>query len=194
MDISVKDYMSMQPNYPKVADSDKYYLQMTLRLAEAFDRTGLFANIDESTRRNVVLAVIGYYQDVVSDCGIWRSFITIHKQVYGSPLPFYNPDDNYCESEMSWLESSTALLCLCAKSWSRRMVSNRLATSRNAVGSSRIIMGVRWASDFAIMAFWRSPSESCDTKQLALCSMPASCMASRTRSLSEMRRRRQKAG
>ena len=101
MDISVKDYMSMQPNYPKVADSDKYYLQMTLRLAEAFDRTGLFANIDESTRRNVVLAVIGYYQDVVSDCGIWRSFITIHKQFYGSPLPFYTPDDNYCESELN---------------------------------------------------------------------------------------------
>ena len=70
MDISVKDYMMMQPNYPKVADSDKFYLQMALRLADIFDRSGLFADIDEATRRNVVLAVIGYYQDVVSDCGI----------------------------------------------------------------------------------------------------------------------------
>ena len=101
MDISVKDYMMMQPNYPKVADSDKYYLQMTLRLADTFDRSGLFAHIDESTRRNVVLAVIGYYQDVVSDCGIWRSFITVHKHFYGNPLPFYAPNDEYCESELN---------------------------------------------------------------------------------------------
>ena len=101
MDISVKDYMMMQPNYPKVADSDKFYLQMALRLADIFDRSGLFADIDEATRRNVVLAVIGYYQDVVSDCGIWRSFITIHRQFYGCPLPFFATDDDYCDAELN---------------------------------------------------------------------------------------------
>lgn len=91
----------MQPNYPKVADSDKFYLQMALKLAQAFDNSKLFADIDEDTRRNVVLAIIGYYQDVVSDCGIWRSFITIHKKYYGSPLPFYAISDEYCESELN---------------------------------------------------------------------------------------------
>ena len=35
MNITVKDYMKMQPNYPKVADSDKFYLQMAMRLDDA---------------------------------------------------------------------------------------------------------------------------------------------------------------
>ena len=41
MNITVKDYMKMQPNYPKVADSDKFYLQMAMRLDDAIEQANM---------------------------------------------------------------------------------------------------------------------------------------------------------
>ena len=101
MNITVKDYMKMQPNYPKVADSDKFYLQMAMRLDDAIEQANMQLPLSAETKRDIVLAATGYYQDIVADCGIWRSFITIHKQLYGKPLPFYALPDEYCESELN---------------------------------------------------------------------------------------------
>ena len=101
MNITVKDYMKMQPNYPKVADSDKFYLQMAMRLDDAIEHANMQLPLSAETKRDIVLAATGYYQDIVADCGIWRSFITIHKQLYGKPLPFYALPDEYCESELN---------------------------------------------------------------------------------------------
>lgn len=101
MNISVKDYMKLQPNYPKVADSDKYYLQVAMQLDAALEAAELQLQLSPNVKRDIALATIGYFQDIVADCGIWRSFITIHKEFYGSPLPFYNLSDEYCESELN---------------------------------------------------------------------------------------------
>ena len=101
MNITVKDYMKMQPNYPKVADSDKFYLQMAMQLDAAIEQTNSQLPLSPNIKRDIVLAVTGYYQDIVADCGIWRSFIAIHKQLYGTPLPFYSLPDEYCESELN---------------------------------------------------------------------------------------------
>ena len=91
----------MQPNYPKVADSDKFYLQMAMQLDAAIEQTNSQLPLSPNIKRDIVLAVTGYYQDIVADCGIWRSFIAIHKQLYGTPLPFYSLPDEYCESELN---------------------------------------------------------------------------------------------
>ena len=101
MNITVKDYMKMQPNYPKVADSDKYYLQLALQLDSCFEKAELRLPLDKDVKCAISLATIGYFQDIVADCGIWRSFITIHKELYGKPLPFYDLPESYCESELN---------------------------------------------------------------------------------------------
>ena len=39
MKISVKDFMERQPNHPKVAETDQYYLWIALRLAKLWDES-----------------------------------------------------------------------------------------------------------------------------------------------------------
>ena len=67
MNITVKDYMKMQPNYPKVADSDKFYLQMAMRLDDAIEQANMQLPLSAETKRDIVLAATGYYQDIVAD-------------------------------------------------------------------------------------------------------------------------------
>lgn len=100
MELTVKDYMLMQPHFPKVTDADKYYLQLAQRVSDIVE-VGAPLEADDDTRKQIALAVIGYFQDVVSDAGIWRSFITMCNHLYGSPLPFFMVSDDYVESELN---------------------------------------------------------------------------------------------
>lgn len=101
MEISVKEFMLMQPNCPRVTDSDKYYLALAMRLAALWDESRLMPGQTDAARRRVVLAVVGYYQDVVADAGLWRAFTMMHEHLYGSPLPFYGRSDNYVNYELN---------------------------------------------------------------------------------------------
>lgn len=101
MEITIKDFMLKQPNYPDVAESDKYYIILANRLAKILDNSRALVNESEKTRKDVVLAVTGYFQDVVADAGIWRSFSTMCKELYGKPLPIYPVGEDYIESELN---------------------------------------------------------------------------------------------
>ena len=101
MEISIKDFMLKQPNYPEVAESDKYYIILANRLAKLLTNSRLLVNEPEQVRKDVILAVVGYFQDVVADAGVWRSFCTVCKDYYGSPLPLYAIPDDYIESELN---------------------------------------------------------------------------------------------
>lgn len=48
-----------------------------------------------------VLAVTGYFQDVVADCGVWRSFINECRRLYGRTLPFYDVAEDYVDFELN---------------------------------------------------------------------------------------------
>ena len=101
MEITAKDFMLKQPNYPQVAESDKYYMVLAGRLAKMWDNSRLLMNVDDEVRRDVVLAVTGYFQDVVADAGIWRSFSTMCNELYGRPVPFFDRPDDYIDSELN---------------------------------------------------------------------------------------------
>lgn len=101
MEITVKDYMERQPNHPKVAETDQFYLWIALRLAKLWDESPWLRGLDDDLRRDVVLAVTGYYQDVVADGGIWRSFSQLHSERNGSPLPLYDDVEDYVEFELN---------------------------------------------------------------------------------------------
>lgn len=101
MEITVKDYMERQPGNPKVAETDQFYLWIALRLAKVWDESPWLRGLDDDVRRDVVLAVTGYYQDVVADAGLWRSFTRLHNSRHGSPLPFYGRDEEYVDYELN---------------------------------------------------------------------------------------------
>lgn len=101
MEITAKDFMLKQPNYPQVAESDNYYMVLAGRLAKMWDNSRLLMNVDDEVRRDVVLAVTGYFQDVVADAGIWRSFSMMCNELYGRPVPFFDRTDDYIDSELN---------------------------------------------------------------------------------------------
>ena len=101
MEITVKDYMERQPGSPKVAETDQFYLWIALRLAKLWDESPWLRNLEDDVRRDVVLAVTGYYQDVVADGGLWRSFTRLHSERFGSPLPHYGLGEDYIDYELN---------------------------------------------------------------------------------------------
>ena len=101
MEISVKDYMERQPGSPKVAETDQFYLWVALRLAKMWDESPWLRELDDDVRRDVVLAVTGYYQDVVADGGLWRSFTRLHNERNGNPLPHYGRGEEYVDYELN---------------------------------------------------------------------------------------------
>ena len=93
--------MLKQPNYPEVAESDKYYIILANRLAKLLTNSRLLINEPEQVRKDVILAAVGYFQDIIADAGVWRSFCTVCKEYYGTPLPLYLIPDDYIESELN---------------------------------------------------------------------------------------------
>lgn len=101
MEIRVKDFMERQPNHPRVAETDQYYLWIALRLAKLWDESPWLRGLDDDVRRDVVLAVTGYFQDVVADSGLWRSFTRLHAFRHGTPLPHYGRGEDYIDYELN---------------------------------------------------------------------------------------------
>lgn len=101
MEITVKDYMECQPGNPKVAVTDRFYLWVALRLAKMWDESPWLHDLDDAMRRDVVLAVTGYFQDVVADGGLWRSFTRLHNARHGKPLPHYARCEDYVDYELN---------------------------------------------------------------------------------------------
>lgn len=93
--------MERQPGNPKVAETDQFYLWIALRLAKIWDESPWLRDLDDEVRRDVVLAVTGYYQDVVADGGIWRSFSQMHDSRHGAPLPHYGRGEDYVDYELN---------------------------------------------------------------------------------------------
>lgn len=101
MKISVKEFMKMQPGFPTIGDTDKYYYVVASHVARAWDRSGILTHIDDCVRERCVLMIIGYYQDVVADAGLWRTFTMLHEQQFGQPLPHYKRADDYVDYELN---------------------------------------------------------------------------------------------
>ena len=101
MEISVKDYMERQPGSPKVCETDQFYLWIALRLAKLWDESPWLRDLDDDVKRDVVLAVTGYYQDVVADGGVWRSFSRLHSARHGGPVPHYAASEGYVDFELN---------------------------------------------------------------------------------------------
>lgn len=99
--ISSADYMRMQPGYPEQFASDKFYYGLSQELLKKAADTHLANRYGMEVIKDIVLAVVGYYQDVVSDAGLWRTMCTIHNDWYGKWLPIFPIDDDYVESELN---------------------------------------------------------------------------------------------
>lgn len=99
--ISEQQFLLRQPNYPQKTSSDKFYYRLTNRLADICRREGLLSDWPDVAIGRAMLGIVGYFQDILTDSGIFRSFTEEHNRLYGRRLPFYPIDDNYIQHELN---------------------------------------------------------------------------------------------
>ena len=104
MDFKYDDIKRMLPNPNEEQTTDDYYLTLANYLGKLWHQTGLLPELDDEIRKRVVLDAVAYFQDVVADAGIWRSFVKMCRHLYNRPVPFYDEPDDYCDAELNLID------------------------------------------------------------------------------------------
>lgn len=99
--ITKEQFLLWQPTAPEESETDGYYFNLSNRLVEIAKEKKLYPSYPEKVIERAALCLVGYYQDVISDAGIWRSFINECQRLYGKKLPFFDTDDSYTDYELN---------------------------------------------------------------------------------------------
>lgn len=98
--IEIDDFRMFHPDMVAFK-TDLYYNNLANVLFDIIGKTQVGREIDREMRESIALMVSHYFEDVVCDLGIWRSFVEMHMKRYARPLPFYSVDvDDYYPDEI----------------------------------------------------------------------------------------------
>lgn len=99
--ITDKEFMLRQPDYPNSSATDEYYIGVANELAKLIRDCKFGATIPESLVSKVALTLTDYLQDIVSDAGLWRSFVVANRELYGWSVPFHDIPEDYVDFELN---------------------------------------------------------------------------------------------
>ena len=103
MKLSKQAFLITQPGYPDVSRADDYYYEVAKRLLNSLEGTQVQQVCGEEHCRQLALTVVGYFQDVVADAGIFRSFCTLCNELYNKTIPLFEEQigEDYIDSELN---------------------------------------------------------------------------------------------
>lgn len=99
--INMKQFRFTQPDGGVEKSTDKKYLDLANRLLEVWDESGLLSEVQDDLRKVVALGLTGYFQDVMCDTGLWRSFTDECLRRYGRRVPFHADSEDYILYELN---------------------------------------------------------------------------------------------
>lgn len=102
--ISKEQFLVRQPAYPQLTLTDPYYYDVANRLANLVRDEKLLPGWPESVVDRVALGLTGYLQDILTDSGIWRTFIERCQVLYGRWVPFYECGEDYIPHELNLVD------------------------------------------------------------------------------------------
>ena len=76
--------------------TDQYYAQLASRVAEILKRSLLneaFETTEDLT--DTAIRITAWFEDIISNLGIWRTVNEVCSKRHGKPLPFYDTDSYY---------------------------------------------------------------------------------------------------
>lgn len=96
--IYIKDWMAIKP-YKTQTNTDLFYLQTTNKVHKFIDgeRAYLSEFMDKESLKDFSNFITAYFEDIISKSGIYHLFVSLHKEIYGQPLPFYDTVDYQME-------------------------------------------------------------------------------------------------
>ena len=104
MEIRIDDLKRMLPNPDAGHPTDDYYLMLAQYVDKLWAGMKVLPEVGEGLRKRVALDLVGYFQDVVADAGLWRSFVKMCRHLYGRPVPFYDEPDGYVDAELNQID------------------------------------------------------------------------------------------
>lgn len=99
--IDLREFLVRQPSFPEQTETDSFYLALAERLLNDTRSEGLAAELPDAVRKRVALTLADYMQDIVSDAGLWRSFIDADRELYGWSVPFHELPESYIDYELN---------------------------------------------------------------------------------------------
>ena len=97
MEITLDDLKRRLPDPDDFKATDEYYLTLAKYIGKLWESMDVFPEIGEEMRKNVVVNLVSYYQDVIADAGLWRAFVMMCRKLYRRPVPFYGEPEDYIE-------------------------------------------------------------------------------------------------
>lgn len=99
--ITPREFAVRQPYFPQESETDGFYLQIANGLIQAMAKTAFGSTLSPALCKHLAMTLTGYLQDVVSDSGLWRSFIDANMQLYGYKVPFQPTLQDYVDYELN---------------------------------------------------------------------------------------------
>ena len=93
-----KDWLALHP-YVQSTPVDSYYTNIANRIYDILVATELINSFEGDEAKQISIRMAAYFEDVISQTNIWRTFIHGFKERYGHYLPFFTTSDHYYEDE-----------------------------------------------------------------------------------------------
>lgn len=99
--LTFDSFLLGQPCYPEETSTDRYYYNLAMRLVDIAKKDCMIADLHEALIERAALCVIGYYQDMIADAGLWHGFTDECRRLYGTPVPFFSVTEDYIDYELN---------------------------------------------------------------------------------------------
>ncbi|MCM1220739.1 MAG: DUF3843 family protein [Lachnospiraceae bacterium] len=99
--LNFESFLLAQPCYPEEKTTDAYYFNLVNKLIKAAEGLSEVKSFHGSIIDRSALCIIGYYQDMIADAGLWHGFIDECRRLYGTPVPFFDAHEDYMDYELN---------------------------------------------------------------------------------------------
>lgn len=99
--LKFETFLLGQPCCPEETSTDRYYFELTTRLIKAAQDDSRTVTLHEALVERAALCLIGYYQDMIADAGLWHGFTDECRKLYATPVPFFEVSDDYIDYELN---------------------------------------------------------------------------------------------
>ena len=100
------DWKTLHP-YTGSAPTDLYYITLAnkvlaaIRPIEEALADDDYRKIDDNEQKELACILTAYFEDIISQTGIFQAFTRVYRRRFGKPLPFYTLDSDYTPGEIN---------------------------------------------------------------------------------------------
>ena len=96
-----KGFYVQATGLPRQSPTDRFYFDVACCLFEKYNDSVIGQELPEGTGKRFAMCLSGYFQDIIADAGIWRSFVDANRRMYGYSVPFQDDTDEYVDYELN---------------------------------------------------------------------------------------------